>query len=355
MEHIPDNLQPQTTMAEEPVFAQPLSEEPVSEPFISAEPFPGPFVSAEPWNAAQPPKRGMKKGLKIFLIIAGVFLVLLTALIIVGFSTNWFGFTGPVVNIARAADTTFTAENLSADFYLETDTEAFSGSLYLTTDPETETLAAQGSLNIAGIGVDIGIYREKLILGTFLGSFSMDLSAITEQETESDDVMTDLLLNAGMEDKLDTAVLEDCLMDFVVTLNDEDWLLENASYSLQTIAGQDVYTITPDLYVFTHTLLQSIRPAFYKEADFEAELEKLEADRAQLSATSLILTFWVKPGGLFDLLPGTLTGLTIDLFKPAMGEQEATTFYVDLEFYEIGTTKVDLDYLQELLENAASF
>jgi len=307
---------------------------------------------------AAEPKSKLPKGAKIAILAAAILAVLLLTLIIVGSLTNWFGFTGPVMNLSRAMESTFADRNLTMDIRYEVSGQEFSGTMGVVLDPETDEVMAQGRVSVYGLGMNMAIYKNNLILDTFLGSFRIDLDVLpTADEEALPEVETSLLapFSPALQEQLDPELAEECFMEFAKQLNDESWLTANAAYTRAEVDGLDVYTLSPDLYELLSDALTSLKPAFYEAADYEAALAELEADREQLSAMELIFTFRVRPGKLFDLLPGTLVGLSMSGITPATEETPALPFLIDLTFSKIGTTQVDEDALKELLEESIAF
>ena len=304
----------------------------------------------------------MKKtlGMPKRLIITTVSIIAVLALvIIVGIATNWFGATGPAVQVASAVKNTLTAENFSVDFdytynvYREYSDEAY-GTAYVSLDPKKRELTVYADLTIDGESGIFAIYDGYYIIEQNRECWGEDISKqiddffdAYEEGMEKDgtwEELFDTFFPNATRDVIDFEILNDCISEYVKNLNNKKWLEENAGYAVKKNNGVTQYCLAPDIYDFLKNSIAQFEDAFIESSDYDDLYEEVRDLRSGSKYTDTEVVFGVKSG--------KLTEFSFDISGPYEGLTYGDEIHIEADFYDIGKTEIDIDELEDMLAEA---
>ena len=121
-------------------------------------------------------------------------------------------------------------------------------------------------------------------------------------------------------------------------LNSKSWLKKNAGYSAKRSNGIKVHTFDLDLYKLAIAVLPIFEDVFVDSDVYDEAMDSLDEMEDSFDDVEATIGFGVK-GGKLRLIEGEVS---------AMGE----TYEVSLEFSDINKTKLDTDYIEDLLDDA---
>lgn len=357
---------------DEPAVSVPPVVDPVVDPFAdpvspSANPFadPGPIPAPAPFeqSAATPSPKPKRKRRRIILpIILSVIAVVLVVAIVAGLLTNWFGFYGPAAKIKSAAEKTLKAENFTV---VVTSSSEYDYDDIFGNDKKVRTKETTYEISIDFEKEDItvvGVDEEGNITSAIYNGYSIYYSELSSSYTcydYSEEIEQIFTLYKCAEDKDFEKLLEEYLDEDEIEEIEEDinlkklknairslyfkannsiWLKENAGYSKESSNGMTVYTFNPDLYTLLDAVLDEFEDVFRDEDDFEELEDILDDERKNLRSNDITVSVGVKKGELAEIT----WELESDIFSSA----------VEMKFERIGTTGIDTDTLDSILEQA---
>lgn len=297
-----------------------------------------------------------KKGI---IAIAGTAL-LVAVILIVGFATRWFGMTGPAAQIISALKNTAKAENFTVDFeisyneYRESNTESW-GTAHFAIDHDKRDLTMYTELTIDDETVVIAIYEGYYIVGSSGDYWGYDISEALEdyfdayeEGTAKDFSWEDFLDSVAYEGAYDEAKedinfkkLDTCFAEYVKNLNDEEWLEENAGYTVEKDDGVTMHCFTPDIYSFLKASISGFKDAFIDRETFSEMNEDITDLRTESKYTDTQIVFGIKGRKLVHFegkVSGSYDGLT-----------DGDTYYIEADFYDYGKTEFDIGELDDML------
>lgn len=296
---------------------------------------------------------------KKWIVTAASIAAVLAIVLIIGFATNWFGATGPAVQVASAVKNTLTAKNFSVDFeytynaYREYSNEA-RGTAYVAFNPEDRELTVYADLIIDGESGVFAIYDGYYIIdanhecwGEDISDYLDDLFDGYEEGMEKDgtwEELFDTLFPHAPRDVIDFTILDDCITEYVKNLNNKKWLEENAGYSVKKNNGVTQYCLSPDVYDFLKASVVQFEDAFVESSDYDDLYEELRDLRSGSKYTDTEVVFGVKSG--------KLTEFSFDISGPYEGLTYGDEVHIETNFYDIGKTEFDIDELEDMLAEA---
>ena len=326
--------------------------------------------------AAQKKKRSLSDifyGARIFLLSHRVIAIVLSVALVIGMVgtlTNWFGLNGPATQIANAVRRTLTAKSFTVEFSataqtgtgLDRNTEKISGTLQVSLDTKNEELTLYAKVRQSGETMEFAIYDGYMITvengRIYKEDIQDQLDAFFEAYEEALERAKDMLKDGQVdweallemidEDAYEEArevinfkKLNSSLKEFGRKINSTGWLRRNAGYSLGLKNAMKTHTFQPDICELLAAILPIFKPAFrdrdtYRE--LEDGLDELEDTLGDLDAT---LSFGVRFG--------RLRRLEMEL------ENNNTRVRGSAVFSKLGTTRIDTDQLDDLLDEAQEY
>ena len=271
-----------------------------------------------------------------------------------GFLTDWWGLTGPVMQVATAAGDTMEAESMTVDFSLKrSEDDLLTGTVTMEIDHDARDLALLLKITGGDTDVAVGIYDEQLLyevdgevggavyIGAELDDFFDDMeegdSASLDEIVES---IVDLLLK---DDKIRRTVnkdaLEDAILSVLYSLNTRSWAKENAGFSEGTRGDMEVLTFQPKFGDLADAVGTELKPAFKDAADYK-DFKKWIADNREDLNNTVDLTLE------FGIEDDYLTHISLEIAK----EEESLSLILDVD--QINKTKVDTKALEAMLDRA---
>ena len=311
-------------------------------------------------KAAMKPKRKSKAkiGILVGVIAAVCTLVLFLLVVGAGFATDWFGLTGPGAKLTSAMRKTFGAENLTTSFELTFEEAGISmkaeGDMQVSFIPDKRELTLYADVEIAGESTVLAIYDGYYIMKTATGVHSMDISEELDdffddyEEARKEgrslkDIIEDIDEDAG--DHVNFDELEKGLKKYNKKFNDKRWLKGNAGYSVKREDGTTVHSFDLDIYKFLKASLPFFEKAFRDEDDYEECMDDLQDSKSEMDDCDILLEMGIKGGKLVQM-------------TAQLEDEDGTQMQLDISFSRIGTTRIDTDALEDLLdrsENSSSF
>lgn len=340
----------------------PISQMPISEPV--PDPPSGKTV------AAKKAKKKKGKALKITLIVTSILLVVA---LVVGLFTNWYGLNGPAVQIVSAAKKTLESGSFhvkitqSAEYHYEdydydydySDSIAYDVSIdfenreltvvQVNDDDNTVELAIYDGYQIVYDEYRYDYYSDSYSSGYYAYDISDDIDKLFDiYESTGDFNLKDFLEELDedayddAEDMMDMEELEKSLKDVWGNLNNEWWLKEHAGYSKTSSNGVTTHTLHPeDLYELSSEVLGEFEDAFEDEDDYEDIQDSLKDIKSDLRDVDIELIMEVEDGCLSRV--------------KLSNEHEYGSRTVEIELTKIGTTGIDTETLDAILETATKW
>lgn len=239
-----------------------------------------------------PPKKKKLAGI-VAASVAALCIVIFAVLGIMSIATD-----GPLKRISSAMSNTLNAKSLTVDvqcfdgysldfeYYVE-------AALNLKKKEITAMVTAPGAdahalfaealyngylLKVNDYGDEVRVYKEDvseqisylmdLYSKISSGKINPSKTANTREERETIE---------RLEEYVDLDRLDDCLKDFLKALNDEQWLKQNAGYTVSEIGDQTTYSfsITPQTI---SAFMEILRPAFLSQAKYLSVREDVTDD-----------------------------------------------------------------------------
>lgn len=304
-----------------------------------------------PYRAPEAPAPKPKSGKLIGVIAGAAVAVLVLIVVLVGVFTNWFGLTGPAMTVANAAKNTLTAENLTVEFTIDEGYESIEGTAYIDMDLDKRILNLLLELEVDGETGELVIYDEYLILHSEGYYQYMDISDELDEffdaceqtgsgEIDWEEIFVewDIDQDDDLERIIDFDKINDCLTAYAKKLNDPNWLKTYAGYSTDQKNGVTRYILEPELAVFLPASAVYFEDAFYDRDVYEDIMDETEDLEELDDELQIMVAFGVKSGKL----------VSVETEIEVYGE-DAT---VEVTFSDIGSTKLDLDELADMLEEA---
>lgn len=341
--------QPETPAQEAISFAAPQPEAPVREAISFAAPQPesthAPVIPGFP----TPTKKQKKKHpVAITLsIIAGILVIALVA----GWLTNWFGFYGPAAKIYKAAEKTLDSGSFTIEITNKSDghSETYTCEVEIDVDRRDLTIVIADENDIVTFAIYEGYRLAYYDYGDYGSGYSkVDMSDEIDdffdamEETKDFD-LEDFLDEVGLLDRLEDYVdidrFEKSAKSMYRNLNSSSWLKKNAGYSKEKENGVTVYTFNPNLYDLAVATLEEFENCFEDEDDYDDLMDGLDDFRKYLKKMDVTVSVGVKNGKLSSFEYST---------RYNDGDKSSTK----LEFINIGSTNIDEDLLDEIMDLA---
>ena len=299
---------------------------------------------------AKAAKPGMNKGMIIGIVAAALVLVVLVA----GLITGWFGSSGPVMTIAKAAEKTLESGNFTVEFEMDDGYDRIDGVAWVDIDKKKRTVNVLMELEVDHEQGTLAIYDGYLILVSDGYYEYTDISdAIDEifdamEETDTSDPDWEELLDRidpylyrDMEEYIDFDKLNGCIKTYVKKLNSASWMKENAGYSTENKNGVKFHILEPEMDKFIPASVACMEDAFQDPDDFEDLMDEMD-DLEDVSDEIAVMA-------AFGIKGGKLTALEVEM------EIDGDELTVEAEFSDIGKTKLDPGDLEDLLDEAKDF
>lgn len=292
------------------------------------------------------PAKTKGKGLKIGLLLGSIGLVLVVGIVLL---CVWLSYRGPVTDIAVAFSDLIEGGNFTVDLAVKSDGESEGGTLMVDMDLDDRelTVCALEDGEIVG-GVYDGYYITKSSRGYKAEDISDELEDFFDQYEENSDMedidWEELLdeIQDGLYDEaseyIDFDILNDSLTAYFKTINDEQWLEENAGFSQKEKNGVTYYIFEPNIYDFTSASLAEFEEVFVDEDFYDELCEGLEEIEEYTDKVELEFQFGLDGGDL----------VSIEFNGDASGDKIS----IGAEFSDIGDTEIDTDELADILEEA---
>ena len=305
----------------------------------------------EQTTVSEPEKPAKRKGLKVFLFIAAGVALMLAIVLTVGFCTDWFGLTGPAVQIDAAMEKTLGSGNFTVDMDLETDGSLTHYVAAIDMDLKKRDLSAMIEQSGDDVDMEFVVYDRYLIMSNNGVALKLDLSEVLDRifdtyndVTEEGSSFTDRLKSASEEayekasESIDFSRLDECTQRYAKMLNSKKWLKENAGYSVVKEDGVKVHTFKPDADTFITATYDIFKDAV-KAGEGEARVaDLLEELRSTYRDTDITLEIGIRDGKM------------VSLGVVALGSDGRSE--LALTFRQIGTTQLDKDALKSKLDSA---
>lgn len=320
--------------------------------------------SSDPYrsDAYVPPITSKKKKSKspLGLIIAAGVAGVLVVTIIIGLLTNWFGLYGPVSRIAVAANNTINKGNFTIEVTMDNDGTEVEATFHVDIDVKKRDLTllfeTEGKDGWTGLTYTsyLAIYDGYAINGQVYEDgreeyrkqdISDTLEKVFDAYEDAKDMDLDQLLETledeadiDLSDYLNIKAFKKCVKAYGRKLNNNKWLKENAGYTKTKRNGVTLYEFEPNNYKFIRASLECFETAFDDEDDYEDIMDSLKDSKSSINATDLELSFGVKGNKLVEL--------------SVQVETKYTTMEAKMEITNIGSTSIDEDFLEDMLDKA---
>lgn len=285
-----------------------------------------------------------------------LFVVLLAIVVVsAGVATDWFGLNAPAVRIKSAVQKMLESENFTAEFtYQLSDGTAIVGTAYVSLDAEKEELAVYADAQWDGVAGIIGIYDSQLVISSRYGTYSYDISdqlvplfeaygELNKKEFSWKDFLDGVFgrwTYDQVSEYVDFEALDACLSDYLQNFKDKEWLEEYLGYSRSEQEGITYYSFQPDVYSVVRDVLKAFKPSITNEYYYSSISEEFRSERTELDSTTIICNIGLKAGKLDNIVFYGYSGYSDEFL------------YLDIGFKNVNKTKVDVDTLKELLEEA---
>lgn len=313
-------------------------------------------AAAAPEPASDPvpetcvPVKTQKKNRKLGLLLGGIGLLLVVAVVLV-FLCIYLRYSGPVTDIVGGFS------DLEGNFTAKITITPAKGKaseleLLWDSDLENEKLNLYLTGEVDGEYGEMALYEGEFVSGSGSRFASYDISEEMDifyelyNDADWDDLDWETILNTIEDDLYDEALeyvdfeaLNECLVDYYESLNDEEWLVENAGFSEEKEDGVTYYTFDLDLYDFADASLEQFEPVFREEEDFEDLCAGLEEMPNYLNKMDLELIFALDGGDL----------QSVEIKVAAQGESGS----ILVEFSDVGSTEIDVDRIEYMLDQAS--
>ena len=130
--------------------------------------------------------------------------------------------------------------------------------------------------------------------------------------------------------------LKKAVQSLYIKSNTNSWLKENTGYSKKREDGMTVYTFEPDTYKLISVIVDEFEDVFIDEDTYEDLEDGIDNYKKYIKKIKFELSLGVKKGQLVQV---TL---------------ETDSLCYEIKFERIGTTGIDTDALDEVLELALS-
>ncbi len=275
---------------------------------------------------------------KLWLVL-GIIAGLLATFLAAGWLTNWFGFYGPCAKVLSAAKNTLNAGNFTIRCSYGGDTAS---TICVELDREAQKLNLaiydeDGQITTAIYG---GYWIRNRTSGDKTYTYATDISEdladfFSTQEVDGDIRLLlrniDDLLGGWISKHFEIDALEPCLIALYRNLNSDRWLRDNAGFTKEKQDGVTLYHFQPQLYQTLSAVLKPLEPAS-KNGDLA---DMLSENQGLLDSLDVQISFGIQQRKLVSLR------LDLDFLGIML-----------LEFDAIGSTVVDEEALEQLLEAA---
>ena len=345
---------------------------------VPAEEVPEAVVTDDNWEApvATEPEKP-KKGLKFWLLLSGIALVVAALVVVVIFIIKANGPAAAIYNGVKNVldEKSFTVhiegegdnDDIEIDMQVEMDPDNREVSLlhvYTEDDNEPDMIAIYDGYLIESRYNYEEYYNEytgeysyergdpyyvAYDISEPLESFFDSYERLEDGDSSLEEMLDNLVDDIGeeyleeeyeeMKDHVNLEVLEDCLKTYCQMLNDEDWMEENANLTIEEKDGMTLYCLEPDMHDFVMASMEYFREAFEDEDEYE-ELEEFLEDEAKkdLEETHAEITIGIEDGYL--------------VYGAMDGETRYDTYELTMEITDIGETEVDKEMLDDILNDA---
>ena len=289
-------------------------------------------------------------------------IALLLILMAAGFSTNWFGLTGPAVKIGTAALNTLTADNLtvkitisqqdnygtltdvSGNAWMALDLDANELTLYYCQDDGTALAIYEGyAILSAGdytYAVNIQNQLEELFL-ILRGELSIDIEELIR-------TYLGLAVYRALTQRVDLDKAGECALTYLTGyLNNVRWLEENLGYSISSANDTTTYTFHSNLEKILPASLPAFRNCIVSESAYQDLLSEIHANGSKLARMYFSLDLEVSNNQLLHLKFTSWNN------TPDITTGEAMSIVLD--FTDINRTQIDYSLLQAMLDSARKF
>lgn len=310
---------------------------------------------------------------RIFLLSHRVIAIILCVALVIsmaGIFTNWFGLNGPATQIANALRRTLTAKSFTVEFSAtahtgsgqDRQTQKITGTVQVQLDMNNEEITLYVKLKQDGQTQEYAIYDGYMITVENGRIYKEDISeeledffdAYEEAMDRAKDMLKDgqvdweAILSMIDEDAYEEASetvnfkkLNKSLKELGRKLNDPLWLRSNAGYRLGLKNAMKTHSFEPDICDFLAAILPIFKPAFRDKDDYRELEDGLEELEDRLDGLDTSVSFGVRFGRLRRL----------DLSL----SNDTTRVSCTATFSRIGTTRIDTDELDDLLDEAKEY
>ncbi len=306
-------------------------------------------------------KKAKKKGAPIGLFIVLGIVALIVAIAISGICTNWFGFYGPGSKIAMAANKTLKAGSFTLEAsvtYKNEDGSKFEedATAYVVIDPQKRELTFYAyQIDEYGYGIEQAIYNGYSIFhsSSEIGDDFYEYENIEEEldaffdayedaaDTDWNELFDLLDEHFDIGDYLDSKETIKCAKSYIRKLNSNKWLKENAGFSTERANGATIYKFDPKLHTFLDASVDCFEDAFDDEDDFDDLKKELKYSKKEMNSLDFSLSVGIKGGQLESM--------------ELRSNAEDVTTILEMELTHIGSTEIDIDDMEELLQEAKDY
>lgn len=279
---------------------------------------------------------------------------LVALILIVSLIASLFGFSGPFTKLAKGTNALIKAKSFTADFAFEGEGEEIEGTLQLQYNLKKREVTMLVEYSIDGEDYVVGIYDEYFIeelpsgrvyaedIGDQLDQIFDNLEDMEDEvdpEELLENMVDSIMQNGELEDIIDEDQLIVCLKKLMRKCNTSGWLRKNAGYTTKLEKGMTMHVFKPKLDRLATAALEVLEPAFEDEDDYEDALEAIEDSEDEINAIDVEFAF--------GLRLGKLARITFDVEVEDEGSYSG-----EINFSKIGTTRVDTDRLEDMLDDA---
>ncbi len=311
------------------------------------------------YPAPEAPEKKKHTGLIVTLCVVSVVVVAAVALLVAAM-TGILGGNGPLEDIVTAVDSTFLGDtlNMKMDITVEDHSvgEQITTTAAMDVDPANREIYTLIHMNDpTGESMTLAIHDGALLMDVNGQCMRQDISseldemwltldearaARGDEERDWEEFLREFGLYDTLEGYIDFDKFDPCMETLVEHLNDETWLEENAGYTESKKRGVTLYEFDIPFYDFLSAVLEDFEPCFLDSSNYEEFRSELHDVRSEMDGVKLVLSVGIED----DLLHSIGMKFTVD------GDSGS----VDIEFSDIGSTTVDQDAIDDMIQRAIS-
>lgn len=300
-----------------------------------------------PVPPASPAPESKPQKSKKWILFAGIGVAVVAVVLIILFATGVLGGkTYPqdgIENLIENGNFTLEAKAMGSKMTMQVDIDwkKEDVTIYAETDGEFAFAIYDGYYIYEGYTYDY--YSGAILYDLVAEDCSDGIEVFFDNYEPGDEIdwenLADLLMlttRVDAEDYVDLRTMANCFDTLMDKLENKSWLQKNANYSTEKEDGVTVHVYEPDLYDLANAVLEIFVPCFEDEDTYELLADMLEEYKDDLDDINITIKLGVKKGYLVS------------------AEVKLYGVKIKAAIEDIGSTRIDTDELEDLLDEALS-